>query len=92
MPNLTIKGIPERLLKQPRKRAADERRSLNQEVIHLLEGSLALEEKTAQLRETVDRQVEAWRRIAGRWRSRETIAEEIRQIYSARTGGRHVKP
>jgi plasmid stability protein len=40
MASLTIKGIPPELLEQLRTRAARHRRSLNSEVLHLLERSV----------------------------------------------------
>lgn len=40
MPSLTIKGVPENLLEELRRRAADHRRSLNSEVLLRLERSL----------------------------------------------------
>jgi plasmid stability protein len=40
MPSLTIKGIPPHLLDQLRSRAQHHRRSLNSEVLHLLERSV----------------------------------------------------
>ncbi len=91
MATLTLKNLPEKLLRYLRKRAADERRSLNQEVIHLLEQTLLAAEKSDQLTESAERQMEAWRRICGRWQSHQTAAEEIREIYSARTRGRDVR-
>ena len=42
MPNLTIKGIPEGLYKQLKKRAARHRRSLNSEIIWCLEHAASL--------------------------------------------------
>ncbi len=45
VPALTIKGIPERLLERLRHRAAQERRSLNQQVIQLIEQALADERR-----------------------------------------------
>jgi plasmid stability protein len=43
VPSLTIKGIPEELLDHLRRQAELHRRSLNGEVIHLLERSVASE-------------------------------------------------
>lgn len=40
MASLTVKGIPDELLEQLRRRAADQRRSLNSEVLYRLERSL----------------------------------------------------
>ena len=90
MATLTLKNIPESLLEQLRKRASDDRRSLNQEVLHLLEQTLIAAEEARQPKEAWQRQVDAWRRIAGRWRSQQTVADEIQQIYAARTRGRDV--
>lgn len=41
MPSLTIKGIPEEVMERLRRQAESHRRSLNSEVIHLLEHSVA---------------------------------------------------
>lgn len=41
MASLTIKGVPDSLLDALRRRAAQHRRSLNNEVLHLLESSAA---------------------------------------------------
>ena len=41
MPSLTIKDIPDPLLTRLRQRAATDRRSLDREVIHLLDRALA---------------------------------------------------
>lgn len=43
MASLTIKGIPESLLEQLKRRAAEHRRSLNSEVLHRLERSVGSE-------------------------------------------------
>jgi plasmid stability protein len=40
MPSLTIKGVPDDLMKQLRRSAEEHRRSLNSEVIHRLERSV----------------------------------------------------
>ncbi len=40
MPSLTLKGIPDRVMDRLRQRADDERRSLNQQAIRLLEMAL----------------------------------------------------
>jgi plasmid stability protein len=41
MPSLTIKGVPHELLDRLRQRAEQHRRSLNGEVLHLLEHSVS---------------------------------------------------
>jgi plasmid stability protein len=91
MATITLKNIPDRLLEFLRKKASNERRSLNQEVIHLLEEMMKRTEGSERLQEHFVRQVEAWRRLSGRWRSSQSAAEEIEEICSARTGGRDVE-
>lgn len=93
MPSLTIKDIPEKLLRRVRARAAAERRSMNGAVIQLLDTALA--DRPARAANTVEArvraQVEAWRRIAGRWHARRSTGREIEQIYTARSRGRLVR-
>jgi plasmid stability protein len=83
MPTLTIRDIPAEVLERLRRRAEEERRSLNQEAIHLLD--LAL--RTGMLSPAA--QAEAWLRL-GRWRSSKSAAKEIAEIYAARSRGRTV--
>lgn len=82
MPSLTLKDIPPKLLTRLRSAAARERRSLNQEVILLVERGLA-ERETAE--ERAARQVAAWRDLAGSWKSSEPFAAEVGALYDART-------
>jgi len=87
MPSITLKDVPEDVLVRLRRAAARARRSMNQEALVLIEGGLTAGESDE---ERAQRQLEAWRRIAGTWRSAETFEEEIEAIYSARTAGRDV--
>jgi plasmid stability protein len=93
MPSLTIKDIPDEVLAGLRARAAADRRSMSKEAIYLLERALSAEvgEKPARLREQARAQVEAWTRLAGRWRSDVDAATEIEAIYSARSSGRAIE-
>jgi plasmid stability protein len=84
MPTLTIRDLPSDVLERLRRRATEERRSLNQEAIHLLDLALRAE----MLSPTA--QVEAWMRL-GRWKSSRTAKQEIAEIYAARSLGRPVK-
>jgi len=90
--SFTVKGIPDELLDRLRSRAVRERRSLTQEIIHLLESALSgqgLQEARRALAEA-ERQTTAWSELVGRWRSDRPVAEEIGEIYEARTTGRAV--
>ena len=84
MSTLTIRDIPADVLERLRRRATEERRSLNQEAIHLLDLALRTEMFSPAA------QVEAWLRL-GRWRSSKSAKQEIAEIYAARTLGRPVK-
>ena len=94
MPSLTIKNIPENLLEKLRRKAAADRRSLNQQVLRLLEQALVMEEPSEnhrQLRAEIETQVRAWEALAGRWSADEPAEKEIGSIYKARTSGRKVE-
>ncbi len=86
MPSLTIKSIPVPLLERLRERAAEEHRSLNRQVIHLLE--LALSTRGLDVDSRTRRQMEEWRDLMGRWASDETLEEETRRVRDARSPGR----
>ena len=90
---ITLKNVPDSLLGQLRERAEADRRSLNQEILYLLEE--ALKEPTvgeAEERARAERlkQAEEWSRLAGLWQSDVPVKEEIEAIYAARTEGRKV--
>ncbi len=93
MASFTIKNIPQELLDALRARAARERRSLTQEIIHLLE-----EETTRQAPPASPASVEAerdlqcaiWSEFAGGWESDRSAEDEIARIYAARSQGRDV--
>lgn len=91
MASVTIKNIPDDLLERLRRQAAAARRSINQQILRLLEQALATEPTDhRQLRSEIDAQVRAWEALAGKWGSEEPVEEEIGRIYAARTEGRKV--
>jgi len=91
MAALTLKNLPDELLRELRAAAEHDRRSLNQQVIHLLDTALrAVPGRTAARRAEVDAQVAAWRQLAGRWQSDEDRATEARRIAARRSAGRKV--
>ena len=90
--SVTIKDIPDELLMRLRTRAAADKRSMNKEIVHLLDLALTngVASEAAHRREIAIAQADAWTRLAGRWESDLEADDEIRAIYSARTGGRDV--
>ena len=94
MPSVTIKDIPHDLLERLRQQAAKDKRSINREVIYLLDVALShapIENYLARPSQHIDTQIQAWRQLAGRWESDLEPSEEIEQIYANRTGGRQVE-
>ena len=94
MASITIKNIPDSLLSQLRERAATEKRSMNKEIIRLLDPSLSVDRAhTLEHRRTLAQaQTQAWGRLAGRWVSDVPVEDEIAHIYAARSGGRELEP
>ncbi len=92
MSSVTIKDIPDDLLQRVRARAVADKRSMNKEVIHLLEVSLSSDrtERSVQVRNQATAQVNAWSKLAGRWISDRDVADEIHDIYAGRTQGRDI--
>ncbi len=73
MASLTIKNIPDDLLERLRQKATSDRRSLNQQILRLLENALATGKPTddRQLRSEIEAQASAWEALAGKWDSEE---------------------
>lgn len=93
MSSITIKDIPDTLLERLRRRAREDNRSMNREVIYLLDMALAGqhgEDDASRGKQKAEDQIQAWRRLAGRWESDRDAADEISGIYQARTQGRPV--
>ena len=92
MASVTIKDIPDDLLVRLRARAAADKRSMNKEIVHLLDLALSegVADESAHRREIAAAQAQAWANLAGRWDSDLEADDEIRAIYAARTSGRDV--
>ena len=83
VPSITIKGIPEDLLERLRRRAAEDKRSMNREVLHLLTLALSGEpapSDAARMAWRIDAQLRAWRQLAGRWQSGGDAVEAEQQV------------
>lgn len=92
MASLTIKNLPDALLRDLRKAAEKDRRSLTQEIIHLLDTALRLPVGRPTPRPAdVDAQLAAWRKLAGNWESDVDSATEAKQLLERRTAGRKVE-
>ena len=89
MPSITLKNLSDELLTELRAAAERDRRSLTQEIIHLLETALRGRPKTVE-EPDVKAQVAAWRKLAGKWESNVDAATEAASITKSRTRGREV--
>jgi plasmid stability protein len=90
MPSLTLKNLPEELLAALRAAAARDRRSVTQEIIHLLDIALQGGQSPARDAADTEAQVAAWRKLAGKWTSDVDPATETKRIVERRTKGREV--
>ena len=93
MASITIKNIPDRLLARLREQAAMEQRSMNKEIIRLLDIGLSAERlhPMEHHRRLAGSQAAAWSRLGGRWISDLPVEEEVAAIYFARSGGREIE-
>ena len=90
MRSLTLKNLPEELLAALRAAAARGRRSVTQEIIHLLDIALQAGQPPARDAADMEAQVAAWRKLAGKWTSDVDPATETKRIVERRTKGREV--
>jgi plasmid stability protein len=92
MASLTLKNLPDDLLRALRKAADKDRRSVTQEIIHLIESALgARAERPAPRSPDADAQLAAWRKLAGKWESDVDRATEAERLMKRRTSGRKVE-
>ena len=91
MASLTLKNLPDDLFRALRKAAETDRRSVTQEIIHLLETALrGRRERSNAVAGEVEAQVAAWRKLSGKWVPDVDLANEPEQIVEQRTPGREV--
>lgn len=91
MASVTIENLPDDLLDELRAAAEHDRRSLDEQIIHLLETALRGRAATASAPDVVA-QVEAWRKLAGKWESDTDAATEAARIAAPRSRPRSKRP
>ena len=92
--NLTVRNIPKEIIKKIRTLSELEKRSLNNEILILLERGV--QEEMNNLFEdkdyiTKDTQLNIWRKLSGEWDDNRSTQEIIDDIYSSRTLGREIE-
>jgi plasmid stability protein len=94
MASLTVRNIPEDILERIRALSTAEKRSLNNEILVILERGTNLEyEEKIHQRKFLSKstQMELWEQLVGTWKDSRTASEIIEDIYSLRTAGRDVE-
>ena len=94
MPNLTVRNIPEAAMEKVRTLAAVERRSLNSEILVLLERALSDESSLRPEPQAIPdagTQSALWEHLCGAWEDERSGAEIAVDIRAHRTAGRPVE-
>lgn len=90
MVSLTIRKIPEKLLSRLRILAASERRSVNSEILILLEDGCAQKVRINEtdhedrLRPSISVRLQMWTQVCGMWKDTVPIANRVVEIYASR--------
>ena len=92
MASLTIRDLPERTLDSLKLRADMNRRSLNGEMLYILDYVVSGRSEFDMIRENrIAKQKEAFRAVFGKWQDSRSSEAIIAEIEGARTAGRKVE-
>jgi plasmid stability protein len=94
MASITIRNIPDSVLKRIKALSQIERRSMNSELLRLIEKGLneETEKKSSQANIlSSEMQAKMWEELIGEWEDERSSEEIIKDIYAHRTAGRHVE-
>ena len=93
MKSITVRNIPDEMLKRLKMLSVLEKRSLNNEILMILEKGLAKEsEFKANLRNhiSMETQIKLWQNLSGKWIDNRSTDDIIRDIVDSRSEGRSV--
>lgn len=94
MPSITVRGLDEHVLERIRALAQVERRSLNSELLILIDRALERELRFSDHRSAVvpkEIQLRMWQRISGWWEDNRSTDEIVADVHSTRTPGREIE-
>jgi len=94
MASITVRNIPDEILQRIRALSAVERRSINNEILVILERGTYTEYEERMLKRkyiSKSTQLELWKSLTGKWEDNRSAKEIIEDIYSNRTLGREVQ-
>jgi plasmid stability protein len=93
MKSITVRNIPDELLDRLRTLSVVEKRSLNNEMLIVLEKGLTKEseDKTNFKNHlSMETQIKIWQNLSGQWKDNRSTDEIIRNIIESRSEGRSV--
>jgi len=93
MASITIRNIPDSILSRIRTLSEIEKRSINSELLILIEKGLSKEiesKETGTSMLSKESQIKMWESMSGTWDDNRSTEEIIEDIYSHRTKGRAV--
>jgi plasmid stability protein len=93
MANITVRNIPQGLLQKLRMLSILGKRSLNNEILMVLEKGIAKEsESVSYVKDHLskDTQLKLWKNLCGRWKDSRSTSDIIGDIISSRSEGRNV--
>lgn len=91
--NITIRNIPDDVIDKIKTISKMEKRSLNNEILLVLERGVEDELKNSfSIKRNISResQIEIWKKLSKQWKDDRTTEEIIEDIYESRTLGREV--
>ena len=93
MKSITVRNIPDELLDRLRTLSVIEKRSLNNEILIVLEKGLAKESEYTTYSNnhlSMETQIKIWQNLSGQWEDNRSTNEIIRDIIDSRSEGRSV--
>ncbi|MBN1525093.1 MAG: hypothetical protein JW904_11450 [Spirochaetales bacterium] len=92
MTNLTVRNIPDDIMKKIKALSEREKRSINNELLIILERGLeTIIPETRSVKINKDLQIALWKEICGKWEDERKTEEIIQDIYSHRSPGRNIQ-
>ena len=93
MANITIRNIPDSIMEKIRTLSTIEKRSINNELLLIIEAGLNEESERKTKNENIipkESQIRIWEQLMGKWEDDRSAKEIIEDIYAHRTPGRNI--
>jgi len=93
MSNITVRNIPQELLQKLRMLSTLGKRSLNNEILMVLEKGIVKESESVTYFKdhlSKDTQIKIWKNLCGRWEDSRSTSDIIDDIFDSRSEGRNI--